>query len=298
MHSPLTAIQNNPRNHRTPLRPGALELPVLCATISVVLVYAWIRRDEGDLTAETGAGYYLGIAGSLLMLALLLYPLRKRIRAISFLGPVKQWFRLHMMLGIVGPALIILHSNFNFGSLNSSVALTCMLVVAGSGFIGRFLYGRIHRGLYGRKAQAREFLDDAGNLKSALKDDLPVPAEVLRFMQAHEKIRLDENAGLLRSAAKAVSAGVAERRLCRRAMRELDTELNGIATKLGWSRSEKSLRRNAFKLHVKNYARAIAQAEVFTLYERLFALWHMLHLPLFVILVFAAIAHVLAVHFY
>ena len=36
----------------------------------------------------------------------------------------------------------------------------------------------------------------------------------------------------------------------------------------------------------------------FVFYERLFALWHVLHLPLFAILVFAAVLHVVAVHLY
>ncbi len=43
---------------------------------------------------------------------------------------------------------------------------------------------------------------------------------------------------------------------------------------------------------------AVARAENFSLYERLFALWHLLHLPLFVLLVLAASVHVLAVHLY
>jgi hypothetical protein len=33
-------------------------------------------------------------------------------------------------------------------------------------------------------------------------------------------------------------------------------------------------------------------------YERLFALWHVLHLPLFFMLLVAGIAHVIAVHLY
>jgi hypothetical protein len=33
-------------------------------------------------------------------------------------------------------------------------------------------------------------------------------------------------------------------------------------------------------------------------YERLFALWHVLHVPLFILLVITAIIHVVAVHLY
>jgi NADH:ubiquinone oxidoreductase subunit 2 (subunit N) len=41
-----------------------------------------------------------------MMLALLLYPLRKRLRILHFLGPTKVWFRTHMILGLVGPLLV------------------------------------------------------------------------------------------------------------------------------------------------------------------------------------------------
>ena len=78
------------------------------------------------------------------------------------------WFRLHMVLGIIGPALIVMHCNFRLGSLNSNVALFAMLTVVASGIIGRYIYARIHRGLYGRKADVREFLVDAERWKQLL----------------------------------------------------------------------------------------------------------------------------------
>ena len=54
----------------------------------------------------------------------------------------------------------------------------------------------------------------------------------------------------------------------------------------------------AFVRNLNRYFYYVARAEAFTLYERLFALWHLLHLPLFILLVFAALTHVVAVHLY
>ena len=62
-----------------------------------------------------------------------------------------------MILGLVGPLLIIFHSGFQLGSFNSSVAFFCMLIVAISGLLGRLLYQRIHHGLYGSKVRFEEF---------------------------------------------------------------------------------------------------------------------------------------------
>ena len=76
-----------------------------------MLYVAWRVRGEQHLTAESGVGYALGIVGSVMMLLLLLYPLRKKIKFMRHLGSVRHWFRVHMMLGILGPALILIHGN-------------------------------------------------------------------------------------------------------------------------------------------------------------------------------------------
>ena len=41
-----------------------------------------------------------------------------------------------------------------------------MLTVAGSGLIGRYIYARIHFGLYGRKADLGELRDSADGLRA------------------------------------------------------------------------------------------------------------------------------------
>jgi uncharacterized membrane protein YdcZ (DUF606 family) len=121
----------------------------------LITYFGWIGRTERNITAEEGLGYILGIVGASLMAALLLYPLRKRVRFLRFLGTTKRWFFWHMVLGIIGPILILFHSNFALGSLNSRISLYCMLLVSGSGLIGRYLYSHIHNGLYGRKTTLR-----------------------------------------------------------------------------------------------------------------------------------------------
>ena len=43
---------------------------------------------------------------------------------------------------------------------------------------------------------------------------------------------------------------------------------------------------------------AASRVATFQAYERLFSLWHVLHLPLFFMLIIAGIVHVIAVHVY
>lgn len=283
---------------KAPWRAGAIELPLVSLFVGVMLFYGWLQSSEGHLTAEDGLGYYLGIVGSVLMLALLLYPLRKRISGLRFIGGVRPWFRIHMLLGIIGPALILLHSNFSLGSFNSTIALICMLTVAGSGFVGRFLYARIHRGLYGRKAHVREFLNEAGSFKEALSTADLNTSDILQTLKDYEARRLNSTPGLIVGIWRAFTAGFAGRHIRNRVIKEMRITLNDRAKNEGWSKATRRSLLSTYRCHLDSYFAAVARAEAFSLYERLFALWHMLHLPLFIILVLAALAHVVAVHLY
>ena len=73
---------------------------------------------------------------------------------------LRSWFSLHMLLGVLGPLCILLHCNFRLGSTNSNVALAGMLLVAGSGLIGRYLYGKFHFGLYGQQVGLQQLKTD------------------------------------------------------------------------------------------------------------------------------------------
>ena len=50
--------------------------------------------------------------------------------------------------------------------------------------------------------------------------------------------------------------------------------------------------------YVREFTVLTGRVAQFSLYERLFALWHILHLPIFFLMVLSAIVHVLAVHMY
>ena len=135
-----------------------------------LLLIGWSTQTERYISPKRGIGYALGIIGGSLMLLLLLYSLRKRWSWLRFLGPTPAWFRGHMVLGILGPLCILYHSNFSTGATNSNVALFCMLTVAGSGLIGRYIYAHIHHGLYGRKLQLGELRARAESLHAGSGD--------------------------------------------------------------------------------------------------------------------------------
>ena len=273
--------------------------PLIFAGAVIAALYAtWLNRDEGHLTPEYGLGYWLGIIGSVMMLVLLLYPLRKRVRALRVLGRVPSWFRLHMILGIVGPSLVLMHSNWKFASLNATVAMVAMLIVVGSGIVGRYLYSKVHMGLYGRKTEVRQILADASLLKQALGDDLPQTQKLLDELRAFEVRILAPRHGFLSQTYAFLTLGFRRGALRSRLMRFANATIAAEAKRRGWSWAARRKRRNLAREHLRLYFAAVTKAARFGVYERLFALWHVLHMPLFFLLVTAAIIHVVAVHRY
>ena len=280
-------------------RPLQRLLPV-CFGLAVTsaLILGWLTREEQHVSPKEGLGYWLGIIGAAMILLLLLYPLRKRIRSLNHLGSIKMWFRFHMMMGILGPTLIIFHSNFDLNSPNATVAMTAMLVVVASGIIGRYLYARIHMGLYGRKAEAQELLADIAALRSVLGTDISGDQTFMKELRHLEWCLPRPEVGAIVGTWMMLRAGSRTRRAVQHLTRIADDIVKSEAQRQGWSRRVRRQRKRLVREHLSVFQAAVVKTATFALYARLFSLWHHLHLPLFLVLIAAAILHVVAVHLY
>jgi hypothetical protein len=269
---------------------------VFLAVSAVVIWIGWKYPTERFITPESGLGYALGIAGGSLMLLLLLYPARKRVRWLSFIGTVKRWFQVHMVLGIVGPILVLFHANFRLGATNSNVALVCMIVVSVSGLVGRYFYRKIHHGLYGRKATLAELKENAARLQH-VSSTIPFLPELAQRLDQEESWLLARSARSpyvvrpLLAALLGVGARWRLHRYIRRAIRA------SVAAAPVLAAQKRRLRVTARDFAARRLRAARSVAE-FESYERLFSLWHVLHLPLFFMLLIAGIVHVISVHVY
>ena len=292
---PAPARQEPMSDTRRPKR--WLTVPRLFAAMTLaILCLGYYFPTEQYLTPQTGAGYALGILGGSSMLLLLLYPLRKRVRALAIIGTTKRWFQAHMALGVVGPVLILFHSNFSLGAVNSNVALFCMLVVSGSGLFGRYFYAHIHHGLHGRKANLAELRDYAEKLRWVTTNVEFLPDLVQQIEQEERKIlaRSERTLLLARPLTGAVGVALAGRRLRRyvaHALREAD------ATP-GAPRARRDQLLGTARQYIDDRLAATRRVVEFGAFERLFSLWHALHMPLFLMLLIAGIVHVVAVHVY
>lgn len=93
-------------------------------------------------------GHGLGVVGSGMVLLLLVYSLRKRLAFMRRWGNIRIWLRYHIFLGIAGPLLITLHTEFKVQGL-VAISYYSMVAVAVSGFMGRYLYQQIPRNVLG-----------------------------------------------------------------------------------------------------------------------------------------------------
>lgn len=296
--APGAVVAANDAERESGSRFGHFKETLYVGGVFALIVGSIVVARLGLYTAGSTLGYNLGLAGGVAMLLLFLYPLRKRWRAFASFGRTRVWFALHMVLGIAGPLLIVLHSTLRFGSLNATVAFGCMALVATSGLVGRFLYARIHHGLYGRRASLAEFRTQAGEDAAAVHAKLAfAPAVEARLAAFADRAQAAERGGLKfpwRFFTLGIHAFV-ERVRCNR---ELGAELTRLAAAKGWP-EEKLVQRIASRRRLAaEYLKLSLRVAQFHVFERLFSWWHVLHVPLVYMLVFSAIAHVVAVHMY
>jgi hypothetical protein len=271
---------------------------VIFLLLTVLLFTGWRSQTERYITPQRGLGYALGIVGGSMMLLLFIYTARKRVRWLAFLGPTVRWFRFHMLLGVAGPVCILYHANFHLGATNSNVALISMLTVAGSGVVGRYIYGRIHHGLYGSKATLSELRSGTDNLHSVSGTVAFVP-ELVERLEAAERRMLATGPhlpvlGLAKPVAVAALALLSRWSLRRYVSGALRAAARNSATIAGQRRR---LRRTAFA-YIDRRLAATRRLADFQVFERLFSLWHALHIPLIVMLLLAGTVHVIVVHLY
>ncbi|MBV9343871.1 MAG: hypothetical protein JO341_07405 [Gammaproteobacteria bacterium] len=279
---------------RRGLSPGR----VFTAGVLVLLLLGWLLPTEHYITPKRGAGYALGIIGGSLMLILLLYSARKRYSWLRFLGATPSWFRFHMVLGILGPLCILYHANFSTGATNSNVALFCMLTVAGSGIIGRYIYARVHQGLYGHKLQLSELRAGAEGLKNLRASVGFVPELVERLEQAEHRLLNASPRGAMLGFLKPLVVGCLSTGLRWRLHGYVRSALRAGARKSSVLASEQRRLRAVACAYVDRRLSATRKVAGFAGYERLFSLWHALHIPLMFMMIIAAIIHVIAVHVY
>jgi hypothetical protein len=194
--------------------------------------------------------------------------------------------------------LILYHANFSLGSLNSNVALIAMLLVVASGFIGRYIYTKIHHGLNDQRIDLEQLRAETELKRRELGLEIALGDDVQEQLTRLEKEATAVHASLWRDTRRTLSLGI-DTRLARFSLRrQIALRMREAALLQHWNwRVRRAHQKAAFRF-LNAYLGSVRKIAAYGYFARLFALWHVAHMPLFFLLIFAAIAHVFAVHMY
>jgi len=125
---------------------------VAIVTITALYVVAYLQASAFPM-ASSLVGHGIGILGFILMLmTATLYSIRK-LRTDASWGNMAAWLRFHMVTGLVGPYMVLLHTAMRFKGL-AGLAMLLTVIVVLSGVIGRYLYTAVPRTIDGAEAAA------------------------------------------------------------------------------------------------------------------------------------------------
>ncbi len=225
-------------------------------------------------------GHGLGVLGALLMVMTeILYSLRKRRGWFSF-WPVRHWLSFHIFTGIVGPAMVFMHTAFEFRGLAGFTFLLMALVVL-SGFLGRYIYTAVPRTLAGVELDRRTLENELWQARQALMAWSADKSGRVQALVAQEAAAALPTTDLstLELLGHRWQEWQEQRRI-RHAVHQLNREEQARMADV-----EKQLRRQQ---------RLIRQIRSLQTVRRLMGFWHTAHIPLGLTLFTAMVIHIVA----
>jgi hypothetical protein len=229
-------------------------------------------------------GHLLGIVGMTLMLMTeTLYTFRKRVRWFQ-VGRLRVWLSFHIFTGVVGPALVLTHTAFEFNGL-AGLSMFMTLVVVGSGFVGRYLYTAIPRTRAGAEMSLAQVADQEAEVQTEIdRFQAGRPDRVQALMSADNQHRAEAQQG---TASAVLSRAVIDwryRRDLNRQLRQLDqVERQQLKELTRLLRRRRELERDIATLRAAH---------------KLMSAWHTVHVPLGVTLFLSAFLHVFGTLYY
>ena len=229
--------------------------------------------DFREFRAAGRVGHGVGILGSFMIVLLLVYSLRKRMRALQRAGDLRIWLRYHIFLGIAGPILITLHTAFKVGGL-VSVSYWSMVAVALSGFFGRYLYQQIPRNVLGETLDVAEIEGRNEALLVELSMNHNMDDRAAAVLEDLALRKLEHRAAPMALLMLPFLNGMLVRQLQRWSLRHVDGD-RAVAVRLA-----------------KDWVLQTRRLRLFHLIRDLFHYWHVFHKPFAFIMIFVMIVHV------
>ncbi|NVO19721.1 MAG: hypothetical protein HXX13_08475 [Bacteroidetes bacterium] len=238
----------------------------------------FFHPDYASLKPSGIFGHGYGIIGSLCMLlGVVLYIARKRLRSWSRIGLLKHWLEFHIFLCTVGPILVLYHTTFKFGGL-VAVSFWSMVAVFASGVIGRFIYIQIPRTIEGRELSLSEVRDMKSNIGQVLSESYHLDEDSFNLIVESTRKKIEViDSNIIARYFKKYSA---------------DTKaIKAVHSALSKNNLSKSETRELLRL-VKHDISLNRRIDRLVTMQNLFKYWHVAHLPFAFVMLIIMVIHV------
>ncbi len=221
-------------------------------------------------------GHGVGIVATAFMLSNFLYPVRKRTRALTGFGDIRDWLNFHVFVGFMSPLVIAFHAAFQSNNVLATATAGALGVVVSTGLVGRFIFGLVPS----VDGHAEELELIAGRFERLRAEVEPLLAG------ARERTRADR---LVASATAEVPRGSLVVALLREPIAGLRLRMRLWRVRFLFSGSTQYAR---FRLSVLRLRRLRFQIAFYGGLRNLLRNWRVMHASLAVFLVFVMAVHI------
>ena len=155
---------------------------------------------------------------------------------------------------------------------------------------GRYIYRHTHNGLYGKKLNYDQLQAQHVQFKQQLSSSAMIDDTLLQHLQKIEDLVADKNSSLIHSWRSVFRVNVLSHRLLSDLRR-----LNGASLQTAGGQQ---FCYTEMTVHFEQELKTLRSMIGLSLYNRLFSIWHIVHLPFFFMMIITATVHIVVVHMY
>ncbi len=242
-----------------------------------------LQKEHEALKPGGKVGHGLGIIGtSMIVIGVISYSSRKRLKMLSTVGNIRDWLNLHIFLCLTGPILVLFHTTFKFSGI-AGASLWSMISVVLSGITGRYIYIQIPKGLKGNELTAIELEEIRKEIQGEIiKEFKELNSNILNAIDEIITFKKPEKESTLNIILSLLIDDLIGRR---KKFSQLKKLLKGCGLK------GKNLK-HLMKLEEQRYL-IIRRTILLDTLRQIFKYWHVIHLPFTLIMFILLAVHVL-----
>jgi hypothetical protein len=232
-----------------------------------------------NLSPEPGrtVSLFLGWTGFASILVTNFYILRKRFGFMKKFGKMSGWLDFHIFCGLLGPTLVVFHTNFKVRGL-VSISFWSMIVVAVSGIVGRYFYGQVsqvktdlEKDVKAQESVLKQYIQRA-NLPYAEALEEQIKEQALTYAGGDALLH-PEKTGLIDVFVSTVAGDTKMMFMAPKAVPGLPDLTRGV---------------------LKRYAVAKRRVVFYDTFNKYLGYWHSFHLPFAIFMYIVAVIHIIS----